>query len=102
MLSRKEMMLFGIAFLIMGALLNIIVVTADHGMPARVPAKYQNSQLFADPQHHVETSTDQLTVLDDWIHVPVLGYYASPGDVLFVFGAAVFAIGLIRFVVEES
>lgn len=71
-----------------GALLNILVTSANHGMmPVVVPTSQLQEMIQAgwtsgslmDEAHKVMEHGDHLKFLSDWIHIPGLGT-ASIGD----------------------
>ena len=76
----------------LGAFLNILVVTANHGyMPVHQSAiifnrfGVQSSGAVLDEVHRVMQSSDHLKILADWIEIPRRSV-ASPGDLLLWLG----------------
>ena len=76
----------------LGALLNILVVTANHGyMPVHQSAiifnrfGWQANGDVLDEIHRVMQSSDHLKILADWIEIPRIAI-VSPGDLFLWLG----------------
>lgn len=72
------------ALFFLGIVLNILVISANGGMPVVVPQTW-NPNKVRDTVHMVAISTDHLWYLIDWIFIPGVGV-ASIGDLFLWLG----------------
>jgi Family of unknown function (DUF5317) len=78
----------GMAVVLIGVALNAFVVTIDQGMPVRIPPDWQSTQdhVSASVKHHPREPGDHLLVLTDIIVLRKLGAIISFGDLIIAFG----------------
>jgi len=80
----------GMGLLATGLALNALVVGVNGGMPVH------GGDPWLSGKHHMETSADRLTFLDDRIPVDVLGEVLSFGDLVLAVGLVVTMAALVR------
>lgn len=80
----------GMGLLAVGLGLNALVVAVNGGMPVH------GGDPALSGKHHVETSADRLTFLDDRFAIPALGEVVSVGDVVLAVGLVVMLTTLVR------
>jgi hypothetical protein len=78
----------GMAVVLIGVALNGFIVTIDQGMPVRIPPDWQTTQnrVAATVKHHPRVPGDHLLVLTDIITLRRLDAVASFGDLIIAFG----------------
>jgi Family of unknown function (DUF5317) len=78
----------GMAVVLIGVALNGFVVTIDQGMPVRIPPDWQRGQnhVTATVKHHPREAGDHLLVLTDIITLRRLDAVISFGDLIIAFG----------------
>ena len=78
----------GMAVVLIGVALNGFVVTIDQGMPVRIPPDWQRGQnaISATVKHHPREPGDHLLVLTDIIVLRRLNAIISFGDLIIAFG----------------
>ncbi|MDQ1466477.1 MAG: hypothetical protein QOH10_892 [Actinomycetota bacterium] len=78
----------GMAVVLIGVALNGFVVTIDQGMPVHVPPDWHQSQgrIEATIKHHTRVPGDHLLVLTDIIVLRRLDAIVSFGDLIIAFG----------------
>jgi hypothetical protein len=95
----------GMPVVLLGIVLNVVVITANGGMPvrteailtvdpARTPAEVADLDLGA--KRHLETDDDHLTLLGDVLPVSPIGQVLSFGDLILAFGVADVVFRLLR------
>jgi hypothetical protein len=94
--AARNARLAGMGVVALGVLANLLVLGVDGGMPVR-PAALTKAGIVAPTarvlsvsghRHHVETASDHLRFLDDWIPLPPAHDVVSLGDLLLAVGAA--------------
>ena len=78
----------GMAVVLVGVALNAFVVTIDQGMPVRIPPDWQHGQdrVAATVKHHPREHGDHLLALTDIIVLRRLNAIISFGDLIIAFG----------------
>jgi hypothetical protein len=78
----------GMAVVLIGVALNAFVVTIDQGMPVRIPPDWRQGQnhVTATVKHHPREAGDHLLVLTDIIVLRRLDAIISFGDLIIAFG----------------
>jgi hypothetical protein len=76
----------GMAVVLIGVALNAFVIAIDQGMPVRIPADWQSSKVEATVKHHPRVPGDHLLGLTDIIVVRRLDAVISFGDLIIAFG----------------
>jgi hypothetical protein len=78
----------GMAVVLVGVALNAFVVTIDQGMPVKIPPDWQRSsdRVSATVKHHPREHGDHLLVLTDIIVLRRLDAVVSFGDLIIAFG----------------
>lgn len=78
----------GMAVVLIGVALNAFVVVIDQGMPVRIPPDWQHGQnaISATVKHHPREPGDHLLVLTDIIVLRRLNAIISFGDLIIAFG----------------
>ena len=78
----------GMAVVLIGVTLNGFVVTIDQGMPVRIPPDWQHGQdrVSATVKHHPREHGDHLLALTDIIVLRRLNTIISFGDLIIAFG----------------
>jgi hypothetical protein len=85
----RNLLLRGMAIVLIGVCCNTLVIALNTGMPVRLPPDYaRESLLETTVKHHRQDSTDRLTVLGDIIIL------RSPFDAAISFGDLIIAVGL--------
>ena len=83
-----NMIVRGMAVVLIGVALNAFVVTIDQGMPVHIPPDWQRTsdQVSATVKHHPRVAGDHLLVLTDIIVLRRLDAVVSFGDLIIAFG----------------
>ena len=76
----------GMAVVLIGVALNAFVVTIDQGMPVRIPPDWQRGRVEATVKHHPRVPGDHLLGLTDVIVLRRLDAVVSFGDLIIAFG----------------
>ena len=76
----------GMAVVLIGVALNGFVVTIDQGMPVRIPPDWHQDHIAATVKHHPRESGDHLLALTDIIVLRRLDAIVSFGDLIIAFG----------------
>jgi Family of unknown function (DUF5317) len=78
----------GMAVVLIGVALNGFIVTIDQGMPVRIPPDWQTTEnsVAATVKHHPRVAGDHLLVLTDIITLRRLDAVVSFGDLIIAFG----------------
>jgi Family of unknown function (DUF5317) len=78
----------GMAVVLVGVALNAFVVTIDQGMPVRIPPDWRHGhdRVSATVKHHPRVPGDHLLVLTDIIVLRRLDAVVSFGDLIIAFG----------------
>ena len=78
----------GMAVVLVGVALNAFVVTIDQGMPVKIPPDWQRSsdRVSATVKHHPREPGDHLLMLTDIIVLRRLDAVVSFGDLIIAFG----------------
>jgi Family of unknown function (DUF5317) len=76
----------GMAVVLIGVALNAFVVTIDQGMPVRIPPDWHQGHVSATVKHHPRRSGDHLLALTDIIVLRRLDAIISFGDLIIAFG----------------
>jgi len=85
----RNLLMRGMAVVLVGVALNAFAITINHGMPVKVPADWQRShRVEATIKHHPREPGDHLLVITDIIVL------RSPFDTVLSFGDLILAVGL--------
>jgi hypothetical protein len=76
----------GMAVVLIGVALNGFIVTIDQGMPVRIPPDWQQDHVAATVKHHPRVAGDHLLSLTDIIVLRKLDAIVSFGDLIIAFG----------------
>lgn len=76
----------GMAVVLIGVALNGFIVTIDQGMPVRIPPDWQQDHVAATVKHHPRVPGDHLLSLTDIIVLRKLDAIVSFGDLIIAFG----------------
>jgi len=76
----------GMAVVLIGVALNAFVITIDQGMPVRIPPDWQQNHVSATVKHHPRVRGDHLLSLTDIIVLRRLDAIISFGDLIIAFG----------------
>lgn len=76
----------GMAVVLIGVALNAFVITIDQGMPVRIPPDWHQDHVAATVKHHPRVSGDHLLSLTDIIVLRRLDAIVSFGDLIIAFG----------------
>jgi hypothetical protein len=76
----------GMAVVLIGVALNGFIVTLDQGMPVRIPPDWQRDHVTATVKHHPRVPGDHLLSLTDVIVLRKLDSIISFGDLIIAFG----------------
>ena len=87
--AGRNFVLRGMGIVIIGIVCNAVVITANQGMPVKIPVEWQH-EAWAKPtvKHHIQQPDDNLRFLSDII---VLKH---PFDTVLSFGDLIIAVGL--------
>ncbi|HEX4491844.1 MAG TPA: DUF5317 family protein [Acidimicrobiia bacterium] len=82
-----NMLVRGMAVVLIGVALNGFVITIDQGMPVKIPPDWQTSSpVGATVKHHPRAAGDHLLALTDVIVLRKLDAVISFGDLIIAFG----------------
>jgi hypothetical protein len=85
----RNLLMRGMAVVLVGVAVNAFAITINHGMPVKVPADWQRShRVEATIKHHPREQSDHLLVITDIIVL------RSPFDTVLSFGDLILAVGL--------
>jgi uncharacterized protein DUF5317 len=85
----RNVLLRGMVIVLIGIACNALVITVDHGMPAKVPTAWRHEAWTkATVKHHLRRPSDELLVLSDIIIL------RHPYDEVLSFGDLILAVGL--------
>ena len=76
----------GMAVVLIGVALNAFVITIDQGMPVHVPPDWKSSKVDVTVKHHPRVDGDHLLGLTDVIVLRRLDAVISFGDLIIAFG----------------
>jgi hypothetical protein len=76
----------GMAVVLIGVALNGFIVTIDQGMPVRIPPDWHQNHVTATVKHHPRVPGDHLLALTDVIVLRRLDSIVSFGDLILAFG----------------
>lgn len=76
----------GMAVVLIGVALNGFVITVDQGMPVHIPPDWKNSKVDVTVKHHPRVKGDHLLGLTDVIVLRRLDAVISFGDLIIAFG----------------
>jgi Family of unknown function (DUF5317) len=76
----------GMAVVLIGVALNGFIVTIDQGMPVRIPPDWGQTHVTATVKHHPRVPGDHLLALTDVIVLRRLDSIVSFGDLILAFG----------------
>jgi Family of unknown function (DUF5317) len=76
----------GMAVVLIGVALNGFIITVDQGMPVRIPPDWQQDRVAATVKHHPRVAGDHLLALTDIIVLRKLDAIVSFGDLIIAFG----------------
>jgi hypothetical protein len=76
----------GMAVVLIGVALNAFVITIDQGMPVHVPPDWKSSKVDVTVKHHPRVDGDHLLGLTDIIVLRRLDAVISFGDLIIAFG----------------